>query len=276
MGTISWYNATTAEIKEFAVNEYGQIQTTNWWTDIALWNIAWIEQFWKFGTNLNIDTWTTPEDIWNGGGLYTGFPTWSAETMEIRSSDSDDTSAWTGARTVKITNLLDWNYNEMPDITITLNWTSWVSLWAQTYLRASRVVVLTAWSGESNAWTITLRHTTTTANIFAKMPAWKNQTTIMAFTVPAWKTALLNRIFLSMGRLSGAPWSANVNLRVRPLGWVFNATKDASITSSVPYAFENNGYIVVEEKSDVTVRVEDVSDNNTFASCEITGYLKTN
>jgi len=271
--TLLWNNS--GDTKIIGTNTYWQLFTSDWKLDIVLWNVDWIEQFSKFGTNLDVDVLTTPEDVWNGWGLYTGFPTWSAETMEIFSSNILDNGVTpnTWARTVTITNLLDGDYNEMPDITVTLNWTTAVSLWAQTYLRSSRVVVKTAWSGWANAWTLTLRHTTTTANIFAQMPIWKNQTTIMAYTVPIWKKLLIDRIFLSMGRLSWAAWSANVNLRVRPFDWVFNAIKDASITNSSAYIYENDWYIVIDAKSDLTVRIEDVSDNNTFVSCEVTWLI---
>ena len=29
----------------------------------------------KFGRNADVDAGSTPEDVWNGGGVYTGFPT---------------------------------------------------------------------------------------------------------------------------------------------------------------------------------------------------------
>ena len=246
--------------------------SSNWKLDVALWLVAWIEQFDKFWTNPSIWTGTTPEDIWNGGGTYTWFWT-EVETMEIFSSDANDTSAWTGARTVTITWLCDGNYAQMPDITVTLNWTTPVSLWTQTYLRGNRMVVDTAWSLEHNAWTITLRHTTTIANIFAIMSENNNQTAVMCFTVPLWKKVMIAKWVIQMARSWGNIWSTEVTVRHRVFGWVFNAVRDVTITDSHWYSFENNWYMVFNEKEDVKVTVEAVSDNWTRVSAEADWYM---
>jgi len=188
--------------------------------ETALWRLVWITPFEKFWQNPEIDTWTTPEDVWHWGWLYTWLPTfWVAETLEISSASPLDTDWWTWARTVVISWLLDEDYNQMPSITVTLNWTTPVSLWVQTYWRANRIQTLTAWSTWTNQWILTLKHTTTTTNVFARMPALRNQTTIMAFTVPLWKIIAIDKWNIQMGRASGAAWSAEVTVRARPFGW---------------------------------------------------------
>lgn len=59
----------------------------------------------KFGRNPDVDTGAS-EDIWNGGGLYTGFPTTgSAEPLGVASSSANDTAAGTGAITASANNL---------------------------------------------------------------------------------------------------------------------------------------------------------------------------
>ena len=274
---MAWYDSANDELKEMSINYYGQLLTSDWHLEVALWLVDWATQYAKFGRNPDIDTWTTPEDCWNGWGLYTGFPTWSAETLEIFSDNINDTAAWTGARTVTIGNLLDEDYNLMPSITVTLNWTTAVSLWAQTYIRSSRMSIITVWSSWHNLWTLTLRHTITTANIFAQMPAETNQTTIMAFTVPAWKKILMNRWFISMWRTSWAAWSAEVSIRRRQysVAWdnAFNAIRYIWITNSSNYSFQNNWYFVFNEKDDIKVTIEDVSDNSTFVNAEADWYI---
>ncbi len=44
----------------------------------------------KYGGNSDIDTGTTPEDLWNGGSVYTGFNATSGEAIDIVSSDNKD------------------------------------------------------------------------------------------------------------------------------------------------------------------------------------------
>ena len=54
------------------------------------------KQVFKFGTNSSVDN--SLHTIWQQGGLYSYPP--SASTMTVSSSDVNDTSAGTGARTV--------------------------------------------------------------------------------------------------------------------------------------------------------------------------------
>ena len=54
----------------------------------------------KFGANQVINTNTTPEDIWSGGGTYTGFDAVSALQINVVSSSANDTAAGSGARGV--------------------------------------------------------------------------------------------------------------------------------------------------------------------------------
>jgi len=271
-----WRNANTAA-GMWDINKYWQMLTSDWKLDVALWNIVWVEQFDKFWTNPDVWPATTPEDIWNGWWAYTWFWT-EVETMEIFSSSILDN--WvtpnTGARTVTISWLLDATYAQMPNITVTLNWTTAVSLWAQPYLRANRLQIKSAWTGWKNAWNITLRHTATTTNIFAIMPIWNNQTTIMAFTVPLWKTILINRWSMHMARSGWWLWSAKCTVRHRPFWEVFHAVKDITITDSQWYYFENNWYMVFNEKEDVKATVDVVSDNGTIVSAEANWYMITN
>ncbi len=139
----------------------------------------------KFGQNLDVDA---AEDIWNGGGDYTGFPTSAAETFEVFSSSADDTSAGTGARTVRFFyldddfNMFDASGNFL-SFDITMNGTTAVDS-GVTGTRIWRGKVLTSGSGQINAGGITCRWDTTTSAIFAVMPAGFGQTELSNFTIP--------------------------------------------------------------------------------------------
>jgi len=220
----------------------------------------------KFGRNPDIDV--GPEDIWNSGGTYTGQPlhSASAETVEVFSSDAADTSVGTGARTVLITGL-DSNWDEISE-TITLNGVTGVTS-ANSYHRLYRIKVLTAGSGAGNAGTLTCRHTTTTANIFAVLPVGQNQTTIAAFTVPAGYTAIILRIKNQIGRTNGSAGSADYSLRIREEDGVYGAVRYETITTNFPDSYDLRGGIVLPAKTDVKVRCESVSDTNTAFSSAI-------
>ena len=229
--------------------------------------------FEKYGKNPDVTTGAAPEDVWNGGGLYTGFPTGAAETMEIFSSSGDDTLLGAGARTVLIKHLLDADGAVSPDVVVELDGMTPVALDAIPYFRGgSRMKVLTAGVDGENAGTLTLRHTTTTANIFAVLPIGRNQTAIGAFTVPLGKTLFMDRATMSMARDAAAAASADTTFRARPLGGVFNAIFSAEITTSQSWQFENNGWIEFAALTDIKMRVESVTATVAVAG-EFSGLL---
>lgn len=239
--------------------------------ELAKGNITGHYQFEKYGKNLDIDV-GSPEDVWGGGGTYTGFPTGSAETLEIFSSDANDTALGTGARTVEISNLRDGSGNAMPNVTVSLAGTTPVSLGAQTYNRCSRMKVMTAGSGGENVGELTLRHTTTTANIFAVMLAGDNQTAICCYTVPVGYTLYIQHVGVQMARSSGAAGGATISLRAREDGGTFQSKITPEITNSSPYIV-NNIYRVFPALTDIKIRCDAVSDNNTIVTAGFSGVL---
>ena len=240
----------------------------------ALGNIAGQQVFEKYGRNPDVDTGTLPESVWNGGGVYTGFPTGAAETMELLSSDAADAAAGTGARTVTVSNLLDEDGAVAPDITVTLNGTSAVSLGAVTYTRASRLTVVTAGSGGSNAGTLTLRHTTTTTNIFAVMPAGRNRTAIACYTVPTGYVLAVNRVVFRMVISGGSNASAECVFACRDFvtDGAFQSVLSPDITVSMPYEY-NNGYILFPARTDIRCDAIAASTNNSRVTAEFSGVL---
>jgi len=249
------------------------ITTKDFKLEVAKGNVPNNSTFEKFGKNPDVDTVSSPEDIWNGGGDYTGQPTGSAETLEIFSSDANDTIAGTGARTVRISNLLDGTGAQAADVVVNMNGVTAVSLGAGTYNRSSRMKVLTAGSGGENAGELTLRHTTTTTNIFAVMPAAFNQTEIAAYTVPLGFTLYVERISFELVRANGTAGSATVSFRCRPDGGVYDTVVSPAISTAFAYVFANNGYYKFNALDDLKCRVDDVSDNNSIITAEFGGVL---
>lgn len=166
------------------------------------------------GVNEDVDAGT--EDIWDGGGAYTGQPTGAAEAINIVSSNAADTAASTGQRTIRVEGLdANGTYTEE---TFTLNGTTPV-VSSSTWLRVFRAFGLTAGSGGTNAGAITIKHNVTTANVFAVIKAGRSQAMVAAFTVPAGRTA---RITSWGGQVYGlsatAAGEGTLRLKIRPTG----------------------------------------------------------
>ena len=153
----------------------------------------------KFAENPDVDG---AEDIWTLGGDYTGFPSGAAETLEVFSSSAADTSAGTGARIVRVfyldenKNCFDSNEDFLYE-DVTLNGVTGVTTTA-TATRVWRAKVISSGSGNKNAGNITVRHSSTTANVFAQVTAGTGQTAQSAFTVCSGYTAYLETISASM------------------------------------------------------------------------------
>ncbi len=263
---------TSSQFDEIIYNS----NNTQFSVAVAQGKIQGYEPFFKFGRNPDIDTGTTPEDVWNGGGEYTGFPT-ETETMEIFSSSNQDTAGGNGARTVIISNLLDVDCNEMPPVTVTLDGQNPVSIGTFSYHRCSRMSVETAGSANHNVGNLTLRHTTTTSNVFAVMPAELNQTQIFAYTVPMGKTLYIPSFSIKMSRSNGSPGSANVRVRLRDHGSnVWRTVRNEEITNGQSFEFNGIAYFIAEGGQDVKATVASVSDNNTIVNGSADGFLVSN
>jgi len=209
----------------------------------------------KTGRNKTIDSTTDPEDIWAGGGLYTGFPTAGvAETLSIVSTSTDDAAAGTGARTIRITGL-DANWLSQEE-TVTLNGTTPV-MTATLWQRCEFMTVLTAGSGGANAGEISVKHSTTTANLLIKSDVGDNRSAVCAWTIPADKTGWLAQI-----TASSKTKLADIELvfLYRPFGGTWQQLVSFTLTA------ENTNYLQnflgghkLEPKGDVVMRAVTVT-----------------
>lgn len=166
----------------------------------------------KFGRNPDIDA-AAEEDVWDGGGSYT----WAtgAETVNVVSTDVNDTSAGTGARTVEIFGL-DSSYDEISE-TITLNGTTNVES-SNSYLRLHRMIVRTAGSGGMNAGAISATQSSSAIKM-AQINIGNNQTLMAVYTIPNGKDAFILQLTMSVNKATSV--GSNMYFRVRPLNEVF-------------------------------------------------------
>lgn len=265
----------TGLYRNINTNDAGALQTSDFRFDVARDSFDNYEIATKFGNNPDVDTATDPEDVWYFGGVYTGQPLDSVtpETISVSSSSSSDNSTGTGARTLTLFGL-DSDYNEIEE-TVTLNGTTPV-VTTNTWRRMFRMKIDTAGSTGSNIGTIQANYTTSTSVIFGVVGVGLNQTSIAATTVPAGKTMYIVRTDIQIGRTNGSAGSAIVSIRIREQGGVFRADRLKTITTSLPYSVTYEGAIIVPEKSDIKVRCEEVSDNNTSISAEFEYILVDN
>lgn len=145
---------------------------------------------WKFGFNGDVSS--SEEPIWDLGGAYSGLLS-AATKIQVASASANDTSAGTGARTVRIIGV-DANFAECyEDVTLTGQTAAPVAGTTQTFLRVHRAYCLTAGTGGTNAGNISVASNgdTFTAGVpaagdtLARISTGEGQTLMAIYTVPA-------------------------------------------------------------------------------------------
>jgi hypothetical protein len=82
--------AGTTGFQNVVVNSSGALLVSDYGTEVAQGKFSNVAIRTKSGRNSDIDTNTTPEDVWNGGGLYTGFNCTVAERLSFVSASALD------------------------------------------------------------------------------------------------------------------------------------------------------------------------------------------
>ena len=186
----------------------------------------------------------TREDVWAAGGVLV-YPT-TGEQWEVLSDDVNDTSAGTGARTIKITGLDD-SHNVITE-TVILNGTTPVSTVATNFYRPRSIEVITAGSGSANAGTITCRAVIGSDTRSLMLPD-NNISQQCHYTVPAGKTAYCVTILEQINK------NEDVNLEYRRTtgdNKIFKLVANSAIyQSSNFYAFQVSNSL--SEKSDYKI-----------------------
>jgi hypothetical protein len=190
----------------------------------------------KYGKNPAVGT-VGFSTIWNGGGVYTGFPS-TAETVTITSLSVNDTNtAGTGMRSLRMYGLSASGLEQTEDIL--LNGTTPVTS-TLSYLRLNKAKGLTGGTLAHNDGNITIRQSVTTANIFAVMPATYNSTMIAAYTIPADKNGyLLSQRSAIANKTSAA---VDIRIKVRQPGNLFTVNGEAALNS------QGSGFINIDFK----------------------------
>lgn len=228
----------------------------------------------KFGRNPDIGTATDPEDVWDAGGIWAA-PT-QARVHNIASSDAADTSAGTGARTVKIYGLTDWDTAEVNE-TIVLNGASIVAT-VNSYVIVHRMQCMTFGSGGTNAGNITAT-AVTDATVTAQISIGKGQTLMAIYGIPSIQTLYVVQWYIAMNRAQVSAANADMDLLVMESadqsdsGFVDKHHLGLATAGSSHAPHEFKPRFPVTGPAIVKVQVENVSANSTDISAGFDGVL---
>lgn len=207
----------------------------------------------KFGKDFDVDSGSVPEDVWNGSTIYTGFPTGAPETLQAFSSSALDTG------TLTISYLPSFTSTDWLTASVTLQGTTPVSFGVS----GVRVHFAQYHSGTDtgfNAGEITVRHTTTTANVFCLIPIGTSQTNVTAYTIPAGHVGIIKRVF---ARLRGATTGqVDCALWVRDFGDSPRLRRPFNVSTNDGFDETIYGGLVVHGGADIVVRITSASANN--------------
>jgi hypothetical protein len=217
----------------------------------------------KYGRNLDIDTATVPEDVWNGGGVYTGFPVGAAAACSVVSTNAGDTG------TITIEGLATETSIEYTSANYTLNGTTPVSIGS--WWRINRAFYNNGTASTFNLGDISIYRTATPANIFVVIATGVSQTSVAAYTIPFGHKGYLKKLYCEVSKNSptsvvdGGLWIREYGKSPR-LTRLFTASSSAS-----QHLFEPNTAVELEPRTDIAMRITACSANNTivFAGFDI-------
>ena len=230
----------------------------------------------KFGQNLDIDTTTDPEDVWDGGAVWAA-PT-EARVHDIVSASTDDAAAGTGAQTIRVYGLTSWDNAETFE-DITMNGTTNVPT-SNSWVILHRMKVLTSGSGNANAGDITAT-AQTDSTVTAQITAGKNQTLMAIYGIPSTQTLYLHKWYMDMNRTAGTAGSAECELLVNESPdvnldlFLVNHHVGLSATGSSHVTHEFYPPLPISGPAVVKVSVEEVSGNDTDISAGFDGVVAT-
>lgn len=168
----------------------------------------------KYGRSTNVDD-GVDTDIWDGANATDDIDLWVAPTAarvhNIASSSANDTSAGTGARTIRIWGLQTWSSEESSE-DITMNGTSNVAT-SNSYVIIHRMKVLTCGSSGPNVGQIEAT-AVTDATITAIIIAGKGQTFMAVYGVPDTQDLYIPCLSFSVLRANLGTGERHIDMRL--------------------------------------------------------------
>lgn len=214
--------------------------------EVAKGNVPGHSSVHKFGFNPDIDNNSEPETVWSAGGLYPWDSFNTAQTLYVKSSDSNDTMAVTIEG-------LDSNYDLLSE-NVTLTGTTAVTTTNQ-FIRVFRMAYD---GGDPNEGDITAHVGSSTGTVVAQIDEGLAQTLMALYTIPAGHTGYLLTLDISVQKNKDAQVKLfarqpNKTFRVQQVAEVHEASK--TYPFPIPLRFP--------EKTDLEIQAHDVENNNT-------------
>jgi hypothetical protein len=189
--------STNATISSPLTSGASSVSTTDWLTDVGR-GTTFASSVYIRGNASTTASFTT-RNLLNdltAGAITTSFLTTTGQQVQLISTSANDTSAGTGARTVKIY-YLDSTFTPQTE-TITLNGTTAVNSISTNYAYFIKAVVLTSGTGGTAAGNITLQNVGGTL-FYARILTGYTQTQSGQYTVPLGKTLYISAVNVGCG-----------------------------------------------------------------------------
>jgi hypothetical protein len=217
--------------------------TPNVYLDVARDAISNSKIVHKFGANFDIDQATDPESVWSGGGLYPWAALATAQTIYCLSTSASDTAVLTIEG-------LDSSYHEISE-TVTLTGTSAVTT-TNAFIRVFRM----AYEDGANAGDITARTLSASGTVVAQINVGYAQTLMAVYTIPAGHTGYL----VALDSTIDSNKNAQIQMYHRLTGKPFRIAHIAE--TSGHYRYDFHAPLRIPEKTDIDIRIDNVSGND--------------
>lgn len=230
---------------------------------------AYVRNVVIIGENPDVDTATTPENIWELGGLIT-LPT-AATVVTLVSSSVNDTAAGTGARSVLIEGL-DSNYNYIVEV-VALNGTTEVTSALQ-FFRINHFRVISSGSLKTNDGGITA---TVNGNIISAIGVGESLAHTAVYTVAANHTLYLTNTSMGIVRSTGVAYATiSTKVYIPSTNTIFNS--GYVVIDGTHYVQLSHTYSAanIPEKADYYLTIDSASANNLDVVTTIRGLLVNN
>lgn len=235
-------------------------------SEVSLLNVPGYSLQYVSGYNPVISQGTTPEDVWQGGGLYPFLV--AAQPLEVLSTNAGDSAAGAGTQVIRIVGL-DANYIQINEL-VTLNGTTPV-VTTKSYLRVNDCRQVRAGSNQINLGDITVR-TNGTSIVQAVIATGFGRAQQAIYSVPAGFTLMLSSVVVSLLRAGGTQ-AGELHLMTRQYGagWTVALVVPLSTAGASAQQFSFTiPPIIGLEGADIRWSCPLVSANNTIMTASMT------